>query len=34
METTFKRGGRVILERKEEYKNRLFPLSDVVALQI
>ncbi|MFZ3167350.1 MAG: tyrosine-type recombinase/integrase [Candidatus Methanoperedens sp.] len=33
METTFKRGGRVI-ERKEEYKNRLFPFSDVVALQI
>lgn len=33
METTFKRGGRVV-ERREEYKNRLFPFSDVVALQI
>lgn len=33
METTFKRGGRVT-ERKEDYKNRIFPFSDVVALQI
>lgn len=33
METTFKRGGRVV-ERKEAYKNRLFPFSDTVALQI